>query len=179
VIDLRNYTAKEVLGDGTAVIIRAIAPEDRTSVLEAFKVLDREAVYRRFFSPKKELTDSELKQLTDVDFANVVALVATTTTSEGEMLIAGGRYAVDDAESPRSAELAFLTGEAYRGRGVASLLLKHLKRLAEAAGVRQFEAEVLAENRSMLSVFKRSGLPMQQSRDSNVIHVTLSLREKQ
>ena len=174
-IDPRNYPAKEVLSDGTAVIIRAITPEDRTSVLEAFKGLDREAVYRRFFSPKKELSDAELKQLTEVDFSRVVALVVTTKTGKGETLIGGGRYALEDAESPRSAELAFLTAEGYRRRGIASLLLKHLKQLAEAAGVRQFEAEVLAENRPMLSVFKRSGLPMRQSRDGSVIHVTLSL----
>jgi len=33
-------------------------------------------VYRRFFSPKKELSDRE--QLTDVDFSQVVVLVVTT-----------------------------------------------------------------------------------------------------
>ena len=174
-IDSRNYRAKEVLGDGTEIIIRAIRPEDRTSLLEAFKGLDREAVYRRFFSPKKELTEGELKQLTNVDFSNVVALIATTKTNKGETLIAGGRYAVDDPKRPRNAELAFLTGEAYRGRGIAGLLLKHLKRLAIAAGVRQFVAEVLAENRPMLAVFKRSGLPMRQQQDAGIVHVTLSL----
>ena len=79
------------------------------------------------------------------------------------------------AETPRSAELAFLTGEGYRGRGIASLLLRHLKRLAEDAGVAQFEAEVLAQNQPMLAVFRRSGLPMRQSREGNVVHVTLSL----
>jgi RimJ/RimL family protein N-acetyltransferase len=174
-IDLRNYLAKEILDDGTEIAIRAIRPEDRTSVLEAFKGLDREAIYRRFFSPKKELTDPELKRLTDVDFANIVALVATTKTSKGETLIAGGRYAVVDTESPRSAELAFLTGGCYRGRGIAGLLLKHLTRLAEDAGLERFEAEVLAENRPMLAVFKRSGLPMRQTREGGAFHVTLSL----
>jgi RimJ/RimL family protein N-acetyltransferase len=174
-IDSRTYLAKEILGDGTEIIIRAIRPQDRASVLEAFKGLDREAVYRRFFSPKKELTDTELKGLTDVDFANVVALVATLKTSKGETLIAGGRYAVEDREGPRSAELAFLTGEAYRGRGVAGLLLKHLTKLAEDAGLERLEAEVLAENRPMLAVFKRSGLPMRQAREGSVFHVTLSL----
>jgi RimJ/RimL family protein N-acetyltransferase len=173
--DPRNYTAKDVLGDGTEVAIRAIAPEDRASVLEAFEGLDREAVYRRFFSPKKELTDAELKGLTEVDFADVVALVATVKTSKGELLIGGGRYAVDEPESLRSAELAFLTGEAYRGRGIASILLKHLTRLAKDAGLERFEAEVLAQNQPMLAVFKRSGLPMRQSREGATVHVTLSL----
>ena len=173
--DPRNYLAHDVLTDGTQVTVRAIRRDDAASVLETFKGLDREAVYRRFFSPKKELTDAELKQLTEVDFSRVVALVVTTRTSEGETLIGGGRYAVEDGEIPRSAELAFLTGEGYRGRGIASLLLKHLKGLAAGAGVSQFEADVLAHNQPMLGVFRRSGLSMRQRREGNVIHVTLSL----
>ena len=36
-----------------------------------------DSVYRRFFSPKKDLTAAELEQLTDVDFSQVVALVVT------------------------------------------------------------------------------------------------------
>ena len=144
--DPRDYLAHDTLKDGTKVMVRAIRRGDRASVLSAFKELDREAVYRRFFSPKKELTDAELKHLTEVDFGEVVALVVTTETTKGETLIGGGRYAVEDGETTRSAELAFLTGEGYRGRGIASLLLKHLKRLAEDAGVVQFEADVLAQN---------------------------------
>jgi RimJ/RimL family protein N-acetyltransferase len=175
VADTRDYLARDMLKDGTEVTVRAIRREDAASVLKTFKGLDREAVYRRFFSPKKELTDAELKQLTEVDFSQVVALVATTRTSEDETLIGGGRYAIEDAKTPRSAELAFLTEEGFRGRGIASLLLTHLTRLAEDAGVPQFEAEVLAQNQPMLAVFRRSGLPMRQSRDGNVVHVTLSL----
>ncbi len=177
--DPRDYLAHDVLKDGTEVTVRAIRREDAASVLETFKGLDREAVYRRFFSPKKELSDAELKQLTEVDFSQVVALVVTTRTSRGETLIGGGRYAVEDTKSPRSAELAFLTGEGFRGRGIASLLFKHLKRLAEDAGVPQFEAEVLAQNQPMLAVFRRSGLPTRQSREGNVIHVTLALNTEQ
>src|SRR5262249_38541230 len=139
-VDPCTYIAKETLKDGTEVIIRAIRREDSGSVLEAFKSLDREAVYRRFFSPKKELSDAELKQLTDVDFSRVVALVVTTGTSAGESLIGGARYAAEGSDTSRTAELAFVAGEDYRGRGIASLLLRHLTRLAQEAGVSRFEA---------------------------------------
>ena len=74
----RNYLAEETLKDGTAVTIRAIRADDGKSILEVFKNLDQESVYRRFFNPKKELTDGELKRLADVDFSQVVALVVTT-----------------------------------------------------------------------------------------------------
>ena len=171
-MDPRNYTASEVLKDGTAVTIRAIRREDKGRLLEAFKDLDRESVYRRFFSPKKELSDSELDQLTDVDFSQVVALVVATQGADGEILIGGGRYA---AEGEDRAEIAFVTDGNYRGRGIASHILKHLVRIAREAEVQHFDAEVLAENAPMLAVFRRSGLPVELRRDGSTLHVTLSL----
>jgi RimJ/RimL family protein N-acetyltransferase len=171
--DRGSYSVRERLKDGTEITVRGIRPEDAAHILDAFNKLDKEAIYRRFFSPKKELSDAELKQLTQVDFSRVVALVATMEDDGAETLMAGGRYAVEAGDRPKSAELAFLTGEAYCGRGIAGLLLRHLARLARKAGLSQLEADVLVENQSMLNVFRRSGLPMTQRREGNVVHVTL------
>jgi RimJ/RimL family protein N-acetyltransferase len=174
-VDLNDYLQHETLKDGTKVTIRAIRPEDAPSILEAFGKLDRESVYRRFFSPKKELSASELEQLTTVDFDRVVALVVTAETPNGETLIAGGRYAVEPIDRPKTAELAFLTSATHRGRGIASVLLRHLVKLAREAGLSALEADVLAENAAMLNVFRRSALPITQRREGSVIHLVLSL----
>lgn len=174
-MDPQNYTASETLKDGTPVTIRAIRHDDGNTILDAFKRLDRDSVYRRFFSPKKELTVAELEQFTDVDFSQVVALVVTAHGKDGEILIGGGRYARDGMGS-FSAELAFTTDTNYRGGGIATLILRHLVRIAQEAGLSRFEADVLAENQPMLAVFRHSGLPMQLRRDGSVLHVTLSLQ---
>jgi RimJ/RimL family protein N-acetyltransferase len=176
-MDPRDYRESETLKDGTAVTVRSIRAEDGDSVLEAFKGMDKESVYRRFFTPKKELSSAELKQLTDVDFSNVVAFVVTKTSAEGELLIGGGRYAVD-APGATQAEIAFMTEGGHRGLGVASLILSHLVAIARGAGVTRFEAEVLAENQPMLGVFRRSGLPMSLKQDGSIFHVTLSLQSE-
>ena len=175
-IDPRNYVAADTLKDGTAITIRAIRPDDSGRVLTAFAQLDPASIYTRFFGHRRQLTDVELKQYTDVDFDRVVALVVATGTGDGETLIAGGRYVADDAQlAVRSAEIAFTTEEDYQGRGIASLLLGHLVGIARQEGVSRFEAYVLAHNRSMLSVFRRSGLPMQLRHEGDVVHVTLLL----
>ncbi len=173
-MDPQHYFANEVLKDGAPVTVRAIRRDDQGRLLEAFKSLDRESIYRRFFSPKKELTKGDLKQLTDVDFSDVVALVVAMQTKDGERLIGGGRYATENAGSGQ-AEIAFMTDGNYRGLGIASVILNHLTRIARDAGLSRFEAEVLAENQPMLAVFQRSGLPMSLKRDGSVLHVTLSL----
>ena len=115
--DLANYSAHDRLKDGTEVTVRAIRPDDGPAILEAFRELDAESIYRRFFSPKKELSDAELKQLTDADFRRVTALVVTAKQDGVEILLGGGRLATEGGDQPQSAEIAFLTAAGQRCRG--------------------------------------------------------------
>ena len=176
-IDAQNYVADERLKDRTPVTIRAIRGDDKHRILAAFKDLDRESIYTRFFAYKKALTDTELADITEVDFDHVVALVVTTGAGEEEKLIGGGRFYSDiNLHGSRCAELAFLTADDYRGRGVAGLVLRHLIRIAPHKGVSRFEADVLAQNKAMLRVFRQAGLSMDVLPEGSVLHVTLVLK---
>jgi RimJ/RimL family protein N-acetyltransferase len=175
-IDARNYDVKEILRDGQSVTIRAIRPDDKALLLEGFHEVSQYSLYLRFFQMKKEMTDQELKFLTEVDFIHHVALVAITDLNGRDKLIGGGRYvAYDDPGKPYRAELAFMVHDKYQGHGIATLIMKHLLVIARDQGISQFEAEVLAENEKMLTVFSHTGLTMSRSRLNEVIHVTLSL----
>jgi GNAT superfamily N-acetyltransferase len=173
VVDVRSYSAVETLKDGSPVTIRAIRREDSGAILSAFDALDPESVYTRLFTYKKGLTDKDLKQITDVDFDRTVALVVTRQGKKGGELIGGGRYVCDAAH--KGGELAFLTSDAYRGLGIASLILKHLVHIARTHGLLRLEADVLGQNRAMLEVFRRSGLPVKERTEGGVVHVVLGL----
>jgi RimJ/RimL family protein N-acetyltransferase len=176
-IDAQNYKVQDKLKDGTAVTIRAIRPDDKHRIAEAFKNLESESIYTRFFSFRSALTNEELRTATEVDFEKTVALVVTIPASRGEETIIGaGRYIMyDPPNAQRSAEIAFTVEEDYQGQGIASRILRHLIQIAREKGVSQFEADVLAENRAMLAVFARSGLPMKKSLEEGAVHVTLFL----
>ncbi len=176
-VDAQNYKVDDQLKDGTAVTIRAIRPDDKNRILDAFKNLEADSIYTRFFRFKRELSDDELKMITEVDFENTVALVVTILASGGEETIIGaGRYVLfEPPNASRSAEIAFTVEEDYHGRGLASRILRHLVHIAREKGVSQFEADVLAENKAMLAVFARSGLPMKKSLEEGAVHVCLSL----
>ena len=176
-IDAQHYNVAERLKDGTAVTIRAIRPDDKNRIAEAFKNLESESVYTRFFQYRSGLTEEELKGATEVDFENTVALVVTIPADGGnETIIGAGRYVLyDPPTEPRSAEIAFTVEEDYQGQGIASRILRHLIHIARGKGVSRFEAEVLVENRAMLGVFARSGLPMKKSLEGGALHVSLSL----
>ena len=166
-----DFRVDEALRNGTRITIRAIRPEDRARMRQAYQRLSPEAKYLRSFAYKNDLSDAELQRLTDIDFDREVALVATIGTPE--KLIAGARY-VRDAGSD-NAEVAFTVDGDYRGLGLAGRLLAHLVAIGRARGLKRFTAEVLAENAAMLAVFAGSGLPLERRRESGVVHVTLDL----
>lgn len=175
-IDARNYNAKETLKNGIVVTIRAVRPDDKDGIAEAFRNLDRESVYTRFFRYKNALTDEELRSAAEVDFEDIVALVVTKESGKEETIIAGGRYiAFDVPGAERHAEVAFTVEEDYQGLGIATRILRHLIGIARDKGISAFEADVLSENKGMLTVFAKSGLPMKQAYDGDTIHMTLSL----
>jgi RimJ/RimL family protein N-acetyltransferase len=176
--DLSNYRVAERLRNGTEVTIRAIRPDDKELLLAAFRELEDSTIYSRFFAPKKDITEQELKWATEVDFFRTVALVCCIPAGGQERIIGGGRYiAADEADPPSSAEIAFVVEEDYQGLGLGSILLKHLVSIGRDQGIRSFEAEVLPSNKAMLRVFGRAGLPMSTVPSGDSIHVVISLNQ--
>ena len=171
-IDARKYCVDASMIDGAVVRIRAIRPDDQERLHEHFRGLSEKSVYFRFMGIRRDLSPQDLKRLTELDFKSHVGLVATLTENERERLIGVGRYICGN--DPHRAEVAFAILDEFQGRGIGTLLLEHLRRLAEANGVTEFEADVLGENRQMLEVFAHMGFESQRSLDSGVVHLRSS-----
>jgi GNAT superfamily N-acetyltransferase len=167
-----SYFAIETLRDGRSVEIRALAPLDRAALEAAVDRTSPLSLYRRFFAVKTVFSEKEAQYFVEVDFKKHVALVAVINEGMRPAIIAGGRYVLvtDD-----KAEVAFIVIDAYQGKGLGTILLKHLIAIARSAGLRQLVAEVLPENRPMLEVFEHCGLRMSVQPEPEVTHVTLEL----
>ena len=74
--DVAGYYVTERLKDQRSVTIRAIRPSDKGLIVEALHGLSADSIYYRLFASKKEFTDADVKEITEVDFWNVVSLVA-------------------------------------------------------------------------------------------------------
>ena len=173
------FTRSVTLRNGLVVTIRSLRADDREKIAAAIRQLDRESIYTRLFSYRSELTEAGLNRIMSVDPDSEIALLVTTGTAPDEIVIGSGRYFASPAkDGQRSAEVAFIVEKAYQGLGIAGRLLTHLADIARTRGITAFEADVLGQNKAMLSVFARSALPMQQRSDGSVIHVTLDLASK-
>lgn len=165
----RDWSSTVVLGDGSSALLRPIRPDD-AAALDAFhRRQSPDSRYYRYFSPKPELSETELERFTTVDFVDRAAFVVE---EHGEF-IAWASY--ERWRNRSDAEVAFMVDDRHRGKGVATLLLEHLAAVARTAGIDRFTAQTLADNRSMLTVFAKAGWPLHRRFDSGVIDVDFPL----
>ncbi|HVR71778.1 MAG TPA: GNAT family N-acetyltransferase [Vicinamibacteria bacterium] len=166
----REYSADALLRDGRSVMIRAIRPEDKERLLAHFHGLGPDSLRFRFLGAKKELTPADLRYFTELDFERHVGLVVSQRHDGGEEFIGVGRYVRgDDAHHARAAEFALAVTDPWQGRGVGTLLLEHLARVAAGAGIERFQADILEGNTRMLDVLAGLGFRVEErSRDGVV-----------
>ncbi|MFD1214368.1 GNAT family N-acetyltransferase, partial [Arthrobacter sp. GCM10027362] len=163
------WEADVVLRDGGTAHLRPITPAD-AEALQAFHAGQSESsIYLRFFTFKSRLSPRELELFTNVDYDNRVAFVATI---RGE-IVGVGRY--DRLDDPTDAEVAFNISDAHQGRGLGSILLEHLAAAAREHGIRRFSAEVLPENRKMITVFNEAGYEVRRHFEDGVVMLEFNI----
>jgi len=173
-MEANKYHVTACLQDGAPIVVRAINPRDGDSLRQQFVHLSAESVRLRFHGLRRSPNESEVMHLTEVDFAEHVALVATLGVRP-EQLIGVGRYICGHGPRDHRAEVAFVVLDEYQGKGVGSILLQHLAIIGRAQGLREFQADVLAENSRMLGVFERSGFPITRATELGVVTVLLTI----
>ncbi len=136
------------------MLVRALRPEDAPGLAEAFEQLSETSRYRRFFTAKLRLSEQCLAFLTAVDHHDHEALVAVAPCS-GQL--AGVARFIRSPRAPDFAELAVTVTDSWQRRGLGTALLRELAQRAAEEGIRCFVAEILAENRPMLTLARRLG----------------------
>jgi GNAT superfamily N-acetyltransferase len=159
----------DVLRDGTAVQVRAMQPSDADRLARFHGTLSPDTTYLRYFAFHPELSAAEVFRFTHVDHIDREAIVAVV---DGEIV---GVARFDRRTSATDAEVAFVVSDAWRGRGLGTLLFGDLARRARTLGIQQFTGETLARNARMLAVFAHSGLPHEFAAAAGVVEVRIHL----
>lgn len=158
------------LFDQMELIVRPITPGDADALVRFHHLLSRRSKTQRYFYPHLDLSGDEVAHLTQVDGRDRVALVV----EHDDRLIAVGRY--ERLDDSTEAEVAFVVADDFQGHGIAPMLLHRLAQLARPAGIDHFIAEVLMDNRTMLSVFQQSGFPTESKRELDTVEVTMAIK---
>ena len=142
------------LRSGDIVRVRQVRPGDVPALAQAYANLGEQSRYRRFFTVMPELSEATLEAAADVDHEDHEALVAVPLLSPE---IVGECRFIRHADQPDSADLGVTVVDAWQGRGLGSALLARLSERALEAGIEYFTAEILAENRTVLSMLPSLG----------------------
>jgi acetyltransferase len=142
--------------------IRRMKQSDSPLLTEFMRSLSSPTLWMRFFVPYPALSDEaisrEIARLNQILAANGQVLVVTTYNGEKEEIIGIGEM-IPNKELPATAELAVLIGDAYQGEGIGSATMLQLVEEAARKGVTTLQAEAMAQNRAMLRLWTKLGLP--------------------
>ncbi|GAA4583379.1 bifunctional GNAT family N-acetyltransferase/acetate--CoA ligase family protein [Planotetraspora phitsanulokensis] len=164
-----HWEADVVLSDGGTAHLRPIRPDDADVLRSFYSRLSEQSIFFRFFGPRPRLTDREVAWFTNVDYDDRVALIATIGTE----MVAVVRY--DRVEPRDHAEVAFLVEDRHQGRGMASILMEHLRAAARERGIRTFIADILPGNHRMTGLLRQAGYTAQSQFEDGVVRMTLDL----
>lgn len=156
--------ADVVLRDGSTLHLRPTRPGDHADLVDFYSRLSPESRTFRFFSGGGNFGDV-VTRLLDLDYRRRYGLVATS--GRDAKLVAHAFYAAGVVDR---AEVALAVSDELQGKGVGTILLGHLAQAAEAAGIPEFEAEVMYANDKMTQVFLESGFPVRRKFISGNIH---------
>ena len=157
--------ADVVLRDGSTLHLRPTRRDDHAGLVDFYARLSPESRTFRFFSGGANF-DNVVTRLLNVDYRRRYGLVATT--GHEARLVAHAFYAAGAVDR---AEVALAVSDELQGKGVGTILLGHLAQAAAAAGIPEFEAEVMYANHKMMQVFLESGFPIRSRFISGAIHL--------
>lgn len=157
------------LPDGTNLLIRPIRPEDAALELDFVRNLSEESRYFRFMEDVKELSESMLVRLTQIDYSREMALIAVKNEHDKEFGLGVARYAINpDGES---CEFALVVADSIRGKGLGHKLMITLMDTARSKGLKTMEGEVFNSNTNMLKLMKSLDFAIQPNPDDDSIKI--------
>jgi acetyltransferase len=164
------------LADGTPVTLRPIRAADARIEQQFVRSLSDESRYFRFMDMLRELSPQMLKQMTDIDYHNQMALIAVTPSHNYEVEIAVGRYVV--FPNGEDCEFAIAVSDGWQRKGIATELMRLLIAAARQRGLGKMIGEVLASNTKMLHFVRKLGFDAAADpQDPRQMRVTKVLRE--
>jgi hypothetical protein len=114
-----------VLADGRHVAVRPVTPASKPLIAAAMTRLSPQSIRRRFFAPRRELSELELHRLTAMDGWNQFALGACTRAIDGTL------------------------------QGIGKGLVAQLAATAAVRGIRTLQAIVLPDNAAIIGLLQR------------------------
>lgn len=165
-------TGRLILRDGTTANLRPAKAEDSSAVERFFKSLSPDSRRHRFLSmsPPDSLVVQRLVEANDP--LSGLSLLATRLIEGEPHVIAVGSYFLT---RDRTAEVTVAVADELAGRGLGTLLLEHLARVAVENEFTKLVCLAASDDSPMLEVLRSTGYAVSQRLDHGVLEITIDL----
>ena len=144
------------------VLLRPIGPQDAEAEQAFVGGLSLATRHKRFHVGLRQLSPTMLRQMTEIDHRDHVALVAEVLADGPDPVLPPPRIVADARfvrlrERPDEAEFAIAVADDWQSLGLGRTLMDRLARHASRQGIRALVGDVLPENRRMLVLMRGLG----------------------
>lgn len=156
---------------GVSILLRPVKITDESMLKDFFYALSEDSMYLRFFSTRKDMPHHRLQDFVAVDYTKKMEILAVIAEKEKETIVGLGQYELNP--DMHTAEVALVVRDKCQGKGVGTELLSYLAYLARRQGLLGFTAEVLVENKPMMSLFEKMGFDTEKRREEGVYEMRM------
>jgi acyl-CoA hydrolase/ribosomal protein S18 acetylase RimI-like enzyme len=163
---------------GLRILLRPVKISDEPLLKDFFYSLSEKSRYRRFVSARKDMPHEVLQRdFVAIDYTEGMEILAVLETRGKEEIIGIGQYGI--LPGTLHAEIALVIKDEYQKVGVGAEVLSYIIFLGRKQGLHMLQAEVLRDNLPVLHLLESCGFKSEQSYDTGICLMKLSLREKQ
>ena len=135
--------------------------------------LSTQSVQARYFSHTMAFPHKDVQKLTNIDYTNDLAIVGVVPGPAGEEIVAIAQYFLDPKTA--EAEVAVIVQDEWQAKGMGTLLIGFIARIAQGRGVRRFCAMVRPSNTPMLNIFRNCGYKVDTQFDGEAYNILVDL----
>lgn len=158
------------------VAVRPASPDDVPLLADLVYQVSARSRYLRYFQPMPASLQqawAEGRRMARQPANRAVTLVATVPDGAFGAVVAVGELAHEPGS--HRGELALLVRDDYQGQGLGVGLGRALVTLARDRGLTELHGDMLPENRAVLRLLQRLGVPVTTGFEDGVIHAVLRL----
>ena len=166
--DHPRWTA--TLRDQTQVLIRPVRREDAAAERAFIEALSPQALRYRFLGQVRQPSSEMIERFTDLDYVHDLAFAAVVHDDAKDKFVGVARYSTN--ADGTDCECAVTVLDDWQGKGLGSVLMKHLIDVARSRGIKHMWSLDSAENLAMADLAHYLGFNRCQDADdpTQVIH---------
>jgi acyl-CoA hydrolase/GNAT superfamily N-acetyltransferase len=169
-----HLEARKATRTGLAILLRPVRITDEQLLKDFFYSLSDRSLYTRFMTARREMPHEQLQQYTVIDYTREMVILAVVEKEHQEVVVGLAEYYLD--EDTLTANVAFTVRDTYQNKGIGTELLTYIVFLAKREGLHALTAEVLVENKAMLRVFGKLGLPTETTAGERTHELRIALK---